>query len=164
MTKEFLTKDEVFIVKGYLSKDAKKVVPIFNQAFVEAQRHAEYIITFAKIAKGKDFIGKEADSVDDLVLETMKSLSVNKVEYIQKPKAVEQKLQNQLKNEALAFIRNSEETSKVERINIFLQRFNILNEFSEIGLFFEQDIVKLSKIYTIEEVVKAVESVIDLLD
>ena len=50
------------------------------------------------------------------------------------------------------------------KINKFLSQFNIVNEFEEFGLFFDQDIVKLNKIYTIKEITAAVKAVIDLLD
>lgn len=164
MTKEFLTKEEVFVVKGYLSKNAKKVAPVYNQSFVGTQRHAEYIITFAEKAKGKDFVGKKADSIADLKAEVQKALAKNDTQYLTVPAKVEQKLHKQLQDEALAFIKYDETLSKVEKVNKFLQQFNTIQEFETIGLFFEQDIVKLNKIYTIDEVVKAVEAVIDLVD
>lgn len=164
MTKEFLTKEEVFIVKGYLSKDAKKVSPVYNEKFINAQKHAEYIITFAEKAKGKDFVGKKADSIESLKDEVKKSLSKNDTEYLATPKKAEQKLHKQLADEALAFIKYDQKSTKVEKVNKFLQQFNIIQEMEEVGLFYEQDIVKISKIYTIEEIVNAVESVIDLLD
>ena len=164
MTKEFLTKDEVFVVKGYLSKDAKKVTPIFNKAFVDAQKHAEYVITFAEKAKGKDFVGKKPDSIAEVKDEVAKALNKGGVEYVKKPKEVKKTIHKQLEEEALAFVNYDKSLGKVEKINKFLQQFNVITEFEEVGLFFEQDIVKLSGIYTIDQIVKAVESVIDVID
>ena len=164
MNKEFLTKEEVFVVKGYISKDAKKVTPVANYEFLAAQNHAEYVITFAEKAKGKDFVGKEADSIEDLKVEVEKALSQKNTQYVKAPKKVEKKLQKQLADEALAFIKYDEKLSKTDKINEFLQQFNAIQEFEEVGLFFEQDIIKINKIYTIDEIVKAVTSVIDLLD
>ena len=164
MNKEFLTSSEVFVVKGYLSNNAKKVSPIFNKAFVDVQKYAEYIITFAEKAKGKDFVGKQADSLADLRAEVYKSLSKNATEYVKAPEKVEKALHKQLADEALAFINYDKKLDKVSKVNKFLQQFNVVQEFEEVGLFFEQDIVKLNKIYSISEVVSAVESVIDLLD
>lgn len=162
--KEFLTKEEVFVVKGYLSRNDKKVIPVFNPEFVEAQKHAEYVITFAEKAKGKDFNGKKADSVYDLRREVHGALSQKETKYVKAPKKVEKKLHTQLADEALAFIKYDAKLGKVDKVNKFLQQFNVVQEFEEVGLFFEQNIVKLTKIYTIAEIVKAVESVIDILD
>jgi hypothetical protein len=164
MNKEFLTSSEVFVVKGYLSSNVKKVAPIFNKAFVDAQKHAEYVITFADKAKGKDFVGKKADSIEDLRAEVQKVLSKSATEYVKAPEKIEKSLHKQLADEALSFINYDKQLNKVDKVNKFLQQFNSLNEFEEVGLFFEQDIVKLNKIYSISEVVSAVESVIDLLD
>lgn len=164
MNKEFLTSSEVFVVKGYLSSGAKKVSPVFNKAFVDAQKHAEYVITFAEKAKGKDFVGKPADSIADLRAEVQKALAKNDTQYVKAPEKVEKTLHKQLADEALAFVNYDKKLGKVEKVNKFLQQFNIVQEFEEIGLFFEQEIVKLNKIYTIAEIVTAVESVIDLLD
>lgn len=165
MTKEFLTKDEVFVVKGYLSKDAKKVVPVANQVFVDAQKHAEYIVTFAKMAKGKDFNGKKADSIEELKARVSKALSISDTEYVKKPKAVKQKLSKQLANEALNFINHQEDLSKNEKINEFLQKFNTIDRYEKIGLFFsKEDICEVEKIYTMEEIIASVKLVIDILD
>ena len=164
MTKQFLTSTEVFVVKGYLSKDAKKVDPIRNQKFIDAQKHAEYVITFAEKAKGKDFVGKKADSLEALKAEVAKALSTTDTTYLKAPEAPAQTIQSKLAKEAMAFVDYGKTVEKTEKVNEFLQQFNVLNEFSEVGLFFEQEIVKLNKIYTIDEVVKAVESVIDLLE
>lgn len=164
MNKEFLTSSEVFVVKGYLSSKSDKVSPVFNKALVDAQKHAEYVVTFAEKAKGKDFVGKPADSIADLRAEVYKSLSKNATEYVKAPEKVEKSLHKQLADEALSFIKYDKELSKVDKVNKFLQQFNTVQEFEEVGLFFEQDIVKLNKIYTIAEIVSAVESVIDLID
>jgi hypothetical protein len=44
------------------------------------------------------------------------------------------------------------------------QRFNVINDFETFGLFFESGIVKIERIYTIKEITKALNEVIDLLD
>ena len=163
MAKEFLTNSEVAIVKGYLSKDGDKVLPIYNKDFVEAQKHAEYVVTFAAMAKGKDFVGKKAESLADFKAEVASALAKKSTEYVAAPKKVEKTLHKQLEDEALKFISYTEESEKVGKMNEFLQKFNVINEFEEVGLFFEQDIVKMSKIYTIKEITEAVKSIITLL-
>jgi hypothetical protein len=75
MKKTFLTSEQVAVVKGYLSASSEEVKPIFNEAFVKAQKHAEYIVTLAKEATGKDFVGKEADSISELAKEVKELLA-----------------------------------------------------------------------------------------
>lgn len=164
MTKQFLKKDEIQLINGgYLSnKDGK---PVFNNDFVIAQKNAEWVMAFAAKSKGKDFVGKEAYSIKSLKDEVSSELNKNNLtEYIKTPKAPVREVSNKLKKEALAFVTHGEEELKTEKINKFLNQFDIINEFETHGLFFTEDIVKLNKIYTIDEIVKATKSVIDLLD
>jgi len=160
--KKFLKKSEVKLVNGgYLSNVDNS--PVINDAFVKAQQHAEYIITFAKLAKDKDFIGKKADSLSELSKQVKEELAKKDVKYVETPKKVVKKLSNQLADEAMAFMNFEKETSKADKINLFLQQFNVLHEFEEFGLFFEEGIVKLNKIYTMSEIVESVKETIDLL-
>ena len=161
--KTFLKKTEVSLINGgYLSN--KENTPVDNKAFVDAQRRAEYIITFAEMAKGKDFKGSEAISLEDFRVSVHNKLnSAEIIEFVAVPKKPLTSVTNKLKGEALAFINFKIENDKAEKINIFLNQFAIINEFETFGLFFEQDIVKLNKIYTMSELVTAVNSVIDLL-
>jgi hypothetical protein len=162
MTKQFLTAKDIQLLNGgYLSN--KEGQPINNEQFVKAQRHAEYVVTFATLAKGKDFKGKKADSLTELEAEVKALLATKQKTFVSKPTEVKKPLTAQLAEEAMAFMTFQENSSKVDKINSFLQQFEILDEFSEFGLFFESDIVKLNKIYTMEEIVSAVTEVIDLL-
>ena len=163
MSKQFLKKGELQLVNGgYLSNKSEQ--PVGNAVFVNAQKHAEYIITFAKMAKGKDFEGKKADSLEKLRQEVSALVQGNQsVEFVKKPKTVSRPTGDKLASEALAFINFKEDSSKVEKINKFLQQFTVLKEFEDFGLFFEEDIVKLNKIYTMKEVIDAVTETIDLV-
>ena len=164
MSKIFVKKEELALINGDYLVIKEKETPVYNEQFIAVQKHAEWVVTFAEKAKGKDFVGKQADSIADVKAEVMKALVSKGVEYVKGPKDVKQDLTEKLKEEALAFIKFQGESSKTEKINKFLQQFNTLNEFSEFGLYFEEDICKLNKIYTIEEVVNAVTEIIDLLD
>lgn len=162
MSKQFLKVADLQLMNGgYLSN--KEGSPVSNSAFVAAQKHAEYVMTFAKLAKGKDFKGKKADSLFDLENEVITALSLKKRTFVDKPTMTAGTLTAQLKEEALSFMNFAEDSSKVDKINSFLSKFETLAEFEEFGLFFEEDIVKLNEIYTMAEVVEAVTSVIDLL-
>ena len=163
MSRQFLKKDQIQLVNGgYLSNPDGN--PVYNHSFVVAQQHAEYIVTFAELAKKKDFVGKKADSLEDLRKEVQKALTSNTKTFVEKPKAVTKPTHEKLASEALAFINFQESASKVDKINNFLQQFTVLDEFEQFGLFFEEDIVKLNNLYSMEDVIKAVTETIDLLD
>lgn len=162
MAKKFLKNGEVQLLNGgYLSDMSGN--PVSNAEYVKAQQHAEYICTFAQLAKGKDFVGKKADSLADLEKEVANALTAKKKVFVAKPTAVEKSLTKQLAAEAMAFMNFEKDSSKVDKVNNFLQQFAVLDEFETFGLFFTEDIVKLNNLYTMQEVVDAVQEVIDLL-
>jgi hypothetical protein len=161
--KTFLKSEGVQLVNGgYLS--TMEGVPVSHEGFVKAQKHAEYILTFAELAKGKSFVAKEADSLDALKREVNKKLAAKKTMFVKSPKAPVKKLTQELADEAMSFMNFKKDSSKVDKINDFLQQFVVLAEFEEFGLFFDEDIVKLNRIYTMSEITKAVKAVIELLD
>jgi hypothetical protein len=160
--KQFLKKDDVVLLNGgYVS--TKNGNPVSNQSFIDAQKHAEYIITFATVAKGKNFKSTPTASLQEVRNEVAKLLEEKQRIFIQKPKEVERDLTNKLAEEALSFMNYQKDLSKTDKINIFLQQFNVIAEFEEFGLFFDDEIVKLNQIYTLSEIVNAVTEIIDLL-
>lgn len=164
MSKTFVKNGELSLINGGYVVFGEKQTPVFNENFIAVQKHAEWVVTFAEKAKGKDFIGKQADSIADVKAEVLKALSKSDIEYVKAPKEVKRELTDKLQEEALAFIKFHGETTKTEKINKFLQQFNIVKEYEEFGLYFEEDICKLNKIYTIDEIVKAVKTVIDIIE
>lgn len=160
--KQFLKKDDVVLLNGgYVS--TKNGNPVSNQSFIDAQKHAEYIITFATVAKGKNFKSTPTASFQEVRNEVVKLLEEKQRIFIQKPKEVERDLTNKLAEEALSFMNYQKDLSKTDKINTFLQQFNVIAEFEEFGLFFDDEIVKLNQIYTLSEIVNAVTEIIDLL-
>lgn len=161
--KQFIKKEGLQLLNGgYLSNMEGN--PVYNEGFVTLQKHAEYICTFAELAKTKDFVGKKADSLEALRKEVNDKLySKEKIVFVDSPKKIKRKITDELSKEALAFINYQKDVSKVDKINNFLQQFSLLKEFEDFGLFFTDDIVKLNKIYTIEEITNAVKETIDLL-
>ena len=162
--KTFLKSSELVLVNGgYVStKDDSK--PVTNKDFIKAQKHAEYIVTFASMASERDFVGKKADSLDVLKADVKNALKKKARVHVAAPKKASQKITNALADEAMAFMNFKKDSSKADKINSFLEQFEILSEFEEFGLFFKDGIVKLNKIYTMKEVVEAVKKTIDLLD
>lgn len=145
---------------GYLMADGN---PVGNAEFVKAQKSAEYVIKFAELAKGKNFKTTKVDSLADLRMEVMAALSEKEVRFVEMPKMPEQSLTKQLTSEAMAFVGFHENTEKTAKINQFLQQYSVMLDFETHGLFFDQEIVKLNEIYTVQQVVDAVTSCIELL-
>ena len=137
--------------------------PVTNESFVQCQKQAEYIVTFAKMAKGKNFKDIKSYSLEQLKKEVLNALAEKDVQFLEKPKAIEQPLTKQLADEAMSFINFKESEDKVNKINAFMQQFKTLQDFETVGLFFDQGIIKLNKIYTVEEILNAVTETIELL-
>jgi hypothetical protein len=163
MTKVFVKKGELSLVNGGYLVTGKDETPVSNVEFVAAQKRAEYIVAFADAAKGKDFKGKAADSLDAVKAEVLAKLAAKDKKYVNAGSKPKGEMQEKLAKEALAFIKFDEKSTNAEKVNQFLQEFNIINEFEEFGLFFEQDVTKLNRIYAMDEIVASVEAVIDLV-
>ena len=162
--KTFLTSKDLSILgSGYLATAEKK--PVYNEAFCNAQKHAEFVITFAEKAKGKDFVGKEKDSLEDFKRELAQHFAdADKTTFVEVPKAVKGEITQKLAKEAMAFADSEEKAYTSEKVNNFMQQFIAIKEFEDFGLFFEEEVCKMNKIYTIAEIQNAVVAVISLLD
>lgn len=164
MKKTFVKDSQLDLINGGYLVTGKEEKPVYNEEFYLAQMNAEWLITFADKAKGKDFIGKPADSLEEVKAEVLKHLAKSDTEYVKAPKEVKLEITKKLEEEALAFIGYGEEVSKTDKINKFLQKFNIIQEFEDFGLYFDEGICKLNRIYTVKDIVAAVTSVIDVLE
>jgi len=165
MTKQFVKNDgNLSLVNGgYLVVNGEN--PVTNADFVLAQQRAEYVVTFAKLAKGKNFVSNKVDSLQDLQREVSETIAKNKpTVFVTMPVATETPITDKLKAEALSFMNFQEGSSKAQKVNKFLQEFTVLSEFEEFGLFFDEGVVKLNQIYTLKEVVDAVSETVDLLN
>lgn len=161
--KQFLKKGEVQLVNGgYLSN--KDEQPVFNQEFVDAQKQARFVMLFAELSKGKDFVGKKADSIVDVRREAVKLFNQEeKITFVATPEKPKKPMTEKLALEAFSFMAFAGESSKVEKVNNYLASFKAIYEFEKFGLFFEEDIIKLDKIYTMQEITDTVMEIIDLL-
>lgn len=164
MDKVFVKKDELKLVNGGYVVLTNDETPVSNLEFIKAQKYAEYIVEFANEAKGKDFVGKKPDSLQDVRDKVRLKVDGNKdKKYIESSSAPKMDITKKLEKEALDFIKFSATKGNTDKVNSFLQSFNVINEFEEFGLFFEKDIVKLSRIYTMKEVIDAAKAVVDLV-
>jgi hypothetical protein len=160
---KFVKSSELQLLNGGYVSD-KDGNPINNADFMAAQQRAEYVVTFAKHCKNKTFNCPETDSLADVRKAVADELAEkNIVEFVQAPEKVEKKLSDQLADEALKFMEWEEDSTKVQKINNFLAEFKVLKDFEDFGLFFQDGIVKLNKVYTVADVTKAVEETIDLI-
>ena len=117
MSKFFVKKDELNLVNGGYVTFGEKQIPVYNEQFIAVQKHAEWVVTFAEKAKGKDFVGKQADSIADVKAEVLKALSKSDVEYVKAPKEVKRELTDKLQEEALAFIKFTGRMLTIEKNN-----------------------------------------------
>lgn len=159
--KTFLTQDKVELKNGNHLFHGEN--PVTNAEFVQAQQQAEYVIKFAELAKGKSFKDVKGYSLSQLRMDVMEALSEKDEVFVEKPTAVDQSLTKKLAEEAMNFMNFQENSNKVDQVNAFMQKFKVLRDFETVGLFFDQGIVKLNKIYTVKEVLDAVNSCTELL-
>lgn len=160
----FLKEGQVVLLNGGYVSNKETKAPVNNADFIAAQKRAEYVVTFARHCKNKNFTANELDCLSDVKSAVAEELAaMNKVEFVKSPKKVTKKLSDQLADEALAFVKWEEDSTKVDKINGFLSEFTIIKDFEAHGLFFDDGIVKLNKIYSIKDITKAVEQTIDLI-
>ena len=125
--RKFLKKEDLQLVNGGYVSD-KQQNPVYNKQFYEAQLHADYVVNFAKLAKGKNFTGIAPDSIEKVREEVSALLQNNKtINFVKKQEVTEMPLTLQLKSEALNFIKSEESNAKVKQIN------NYLNEIIKIS-------------------------------
>lgn len=164
MEKVFVKQAELGLENGgYLVANGK---PVYNEDFVAAQKHAEYVCLFAEKSKGKDFIGKEADDLIAFKKEVLHAMvNTNKKAYISVPEEPLMETKSKLASEAMAWHNHQIDKTKVNKMNSFLARFDAIAKFEAFGLYFEHsEIVELNKIYTMEEIIAATKAVVDLID
>ena len=152
----FLKNGEVQLEAGYLTSGDNK--PVFHAAFVEAQQKAHYMITLAARVKDANFKPCKVDNFDTIANEVLASIKTENTSYVYKPVVAcsEGTLQTQLKEEAMMWVNCQKENSVAEKINSTMQQFNVLKDFEEAGLYFEEKVVKLSKLYSVAEVLAAI--------
>ena len=140
-------------LKGQYLVETRKGFPVSHFEFAEAQHEAFELDIIVQELKGKDFVGKKADNYEAVLVNALKkadsSLETKYSTEVPKPVA---ELSNKLKEEAMNWMTYQNTKEKADQLNEHMKKFDIINEFEEIGLYFTQGTVKLNKIYTIEEI------------
>ena len=164
--KIFVKQSTLQLVNGGYLVTGKEETPVCNEKFIEAQIDAEWIVSMANVASEKDFSKCNGPSkkelIGEIISETKKILADEKVEYLKLPRRCDTTITHALQQEALNFIANKKEIELTDIVNDFMQKFNIIKEFEEFGLYFDESICKLNKIYTIGEIVNAIKQLKDI--
>ena len=160
---KFLTKAELELKNGgYLtSKDGDAVT---HPEFVTLQREAHYLVNLANTVRATNFEVKEAITFDQVVAQVKAKLNDEKRVYVKSPKEIKRTTTDKLAEEALAWVGFQKDKTVAEKLNNTLQRFNVIAEFEDYGLFFSQGIVKLKELYSLEQIVEAVKTLEPHLD
>lgn len=148
---------------GYLiSTETKK--PVYLGSFIQQQLSAEYIIRMAEAVKGKTFVAGKLDNLDAIRNQVKNEMFAQQTKnYVATPKQPQSKLNDELVEYALNFAKFQESVDATSKINTFMNQFNKIDDVEQVGDYFEEGLVKLTKIYTIKEILAAVKTNIDIL-
>lgn len=137
--------------------------PVNHTAFVEQQRKAEYIIKLSEAIKGKNFKHGKVDDLNAIKAAVRAAINDTNQVYGTAPSKPVGELTSKLADEAMAFIKFDDQKSRFDQINVFMNQFNSINDVESVGDYFEEKVTKLNKIYSISEIMSAVESNIEIL-
>lgn len=154
---EFLKMSELTLnpANYLISKVSNK--PVTHISFVNQQQSAEYIVRLSQAVKGKNFSTGPIDNLQEIkakVLEEMNSASVKN--YVSEPTKPTSKVQDELTEYALNFAKYLENKESSDKINMIMQEYNTISAIEEVGDYFQEGLVRMNKIYTIEEILAAV--------
>lgn len=156
---EFLkSKDLELNPAGYLvSKTSGK--PVTHAGFVNQQRAAEYVIKLAEAIKGKNFKPGKVDSLEAIKAEVLAAINKEQTtQYLAIPAKPTNKINDELVQFALDFDKYQDSKVVVEQINQIMNQFNKINDVETVGEYFSEGLVKLASIYTIEQILVAVQA------
>lgn len=153
----FVKKDQLGLVNGGYLVITQGEKAVTNEKFVDLQVQAHYLVTLAGKVKGSNFKATEVANFAELKRKVSEEIEKEEVvSYKSKSEKPALEVTDALQKEALKWLDYQNETSVVDQVNQSMQKFNLLKEFEEYGLFFNDGIVKLKKIYTTAEIVEAV--------
>ena len=153
---KFIKKSELQLINGgYLANKSNE--PVMHENFLFEQERAHYVVSLAAAIKDKDFKGKKADNLQDIINKVTDTIYKEaSKKYVETPKAPALKTRDAMTKEALTWVKHKDEVELIDAVNEEMQQFNTISDFEEFGLYFEEGLVKLTKIYTIKEIVDAV--------
>lgn len=162
---KFLTKADLELKNGGYLVTTEGQVPVNHEEFLTLQKEAHYLVNLANTVRATDFEVKDVITFESVVKQVTEKLNDEKRTYVNAPEAAKTPTLDKLQKEALAWLGNKADEGKVEKLNRIMQKFNIIAEFEEFGLYFSTDkIVKLQALYTLEQIVEAVTTLEPHLD
>jgi len=154
---EFLKSSELTLNPANYLVSKKTEKPVTHTAFVEQQKRAHYVVKLAEALEGKNFKACKVDDLDAIVKQVQAEIDAADVKnYVAAPSKPTSAVQEELVKFALDFASYEGDKEKVNKINTFMQSFNAIAGVEEVGDYFSEGLVKLNKIYTIEEILAAV--------
>ena len=161
---EFLTsKDLSLNAANYLISSSSKK-PVAHLEFVRQQQAAEYLVKLAEAIKDKTFTASKVDNLAAIKAEVLRSIKeVTVVQYATAPTEPTSALLDELVKYAEDFDSYHDTKVSVSKINEFMNQFNKINDVEQVGDYFSEGLVKLNKIYTIEEILAAVKIQVEKL-
>lgn len=154
---QFLKLSEVSLnPAGYLvATETNK--PVNHKEFAEQQKRAHYVCSLAIAIKDKNFKPCKVDNLDEIAKQVQADIDAKDVtNYVAAPEKPTSKVQEELVQFALDFASYGDKKEQTDKINTFMQTFNAINGVQSVGDYFSEGLVKLNKIYTIEEILAAV--------
>jgi len=141
---------------GYLvATEANK--PVNHKEFVEQQKRAHYVCLLAEAIKDKNFKACKVDDLDAITKQVQAEIdSTSVMSYVTAPTKPISAVNEELVKFALDFASYEDVKVQTEKINTFMQTFNAVRGVEEVGDYFSEGLVKLSKIYSIAEILEAV--------
>jgi hypothetical protein len=143
-----------------VSTDGK---PVNHVEFVNQQRAADYIVRLAAATAGKTFKAGKVDNLDAIKASVRAAMADTSHSYVAAPAKPTSAVNDEMVKFALDFVNYETAKEGASKVNEFMQQFNKINDVETVGEYFTEGVVKLNKIYSISEILSAVQSTIELL-
>ena len=161
---EFLKNtDLVLNAAGYLTIK-KSGKPINHNEFVNQQRKAEYVVKLAAATAGKTFKCGKVDDLEAIKSAVLSAMLDTAKKYVDEPTKPKSKVNDELIQFALDFANYEDIKGEVSLVNEFMQLFNKIDDVEKVGDYFEEGVVKLNELYSIDTILKAVKATVAILD
>jgi hypothetical protein len=162
---EFLKRSEIELNSANYLVSKVTGNPVTHAEFVGQQKAAEYMVKLAAAVRGKNFKPGKVDNLQAIKNEVMKSITQSQtIQYVEGPAQPKSKVQDEVVKYALDFAAFQGKKDSIENINKVMNNYNKINDVETVGEYFTEGLVKLNKIYTIDEILDAVNESIDKLD
>ena len=160
---EFLKLTDVKLNEAGYLVSVKTDKPVNNEAFVRAQNEAHLFVSIANECKGKKFKADTVSVFASIVDKVKKSLSEEAVyEYETAPKKPDLSIADKIAAEGVAFTEFEGKQSRASKVNKLLAQFEAIRKTEQVGEYFEEGVVNLKKLYSIDDLVTAARIIVDI--